>query len=245
MPNRFWHSLQPKPNTDAPRATVGDRLEQFERGQRKLWRLTYGLLSLLTVAFAAASWDTLRSLAQRYELLLVGVVVVVALIMVYAWKRNQEIAELRGLVRGIEQSHTSAPSDQQLDKLFSVIERCIHIAAMSLLTQVAFRSRSTPFRYGILSSRAFHVTSTKAALSESDHSKHDGERKKVIDEHKDDQLQKQKEGKGHWKKELSSNSESAIKADREEIANAGSDIANLQKETSSAMEADHEHAKAK
>ena len=123
MPNRFWHSLQPKPNTDAPRATVGDRLEQFERGQRKLWRLTYGLLSLLTVAFAAASWDTLRSLAQRYELLLVGVVVVVALIMVYAWKRNQEIAELRGLVRGIEQSHTSAPSDQQLDKLFSVIER--------------------------------------------------------------------------------------------------------------------------
>ena len=43
--------------------------------------------------------------------------------MFYAWKRNQEIAELRGLVRGIEQRHTSPPSDQQLDKLFSVIER--------------------------------------------------------------------------------------------------------------------------
>ena len=35
-------------------------------------------------------------------------------------------------------------------------------------------------------------------------------RKKAIDEHKDDQLNKQKEGKGHWKGELSSNSESAV-----------------------------------
>jgi len=108
---------------DAPRTTVSDRLVQFEQGQRKLWRLNYGLLALVTVAFVAASWDALRSFAQRYEVLLVGVVIVVAVFMIYAWKRNQEISELRGLVRGIEQRDTSAPSDQQLDKLFSVIER--------------------------------------------------------------------------------------------------------------------------
>jgi PAS domain S-box-containing protein len=109
--------------TDAPRATVGDRLAQFEQGQRKLWRLNYGLLALVTVAFVAASWDVLRSFAQRYEVLLVGILVVVAVFMIYVWKRNQEISELRGLVRGIEQRDTAAPSDQQLDKLFSVIER--------------------------------------------------------------------------------------------------------------------------
>jgi len=74
---------------DAPRTTVGDRLAQFEQGQRKLWRLNYGLLALVTVAFVAASWDALRSLAQRYEVLLVGVLVVVAVFMIYAWKRNQ------------------------------------------------------------------------------------------------------------------------------------------------------------
>src|SRR6266700_5146184 len=111
---------------DAPRTTVGDRLVQFEQGQRKLWRLNYGLLALVTVAFVAASWDALRSFAQRYEVLLVGVVIVVAVFMIYAWKRNQEISELRGLVRGIEQRDTSAPSDQPLDKLFSVIERSQH-----------------------------------------------------------------------------------------------------------------------
>ena len=32
-----------------------------------------------------------------------------------------------------------------------------------------------------------------------------------IDHHKDDQLRKQKEGKGHWKGELASNSESAVR----------------------------------
>src|ERR1700751_561508 len=108
---------------DAPRTTVADRLAQFEQGQRKLWRLNYGLLALVTIAFVAASWDALRSFAQRYEVLLLGVLVAVGVFMIYAWKRNQEISELRGLVRGIEQRDTAAPSDQQLDKLFSVIER--------------------------------------------------------------------------------------------------------------------------
>ncbi|KAL9629136.1 MAG: hypothetical protein Q9164_007006 [Protoblastenia rupestris] len=71
----------------------------------------------------------------------------------------------------------------------------------------------------------------------------DDVRKKAIDEHKNDQLDKQKEGKGHWKRELSSNSESAIKADREEITNAEDDIAKLQKQTSGTMEEDHEQGK--
>ena len=38
-------------------------------------------------------------------------------------------------------------------------------------------------------------------------------------------------------------SELQIKADREEIKHAGHDIENLQKQTSEAMEEDHEHGK--
>jgi len=102
---------------------VSDRLAQFEERQRHLWRITYLLLGLLTVAYVTVSWETIRSLAERYEALLVGLVALVALFIVYAWKRNKEIAELRGLVRGIEQHAASPPSDNQLDKLFSVIER--------------------------------------------------------------------------------------------------------------------------
>jgi two-component system NtrC family sensor kinase len=111
---------------DTPRATVGDRLAQFEQSQRQLWRLTYFLLGLFAIAYVAVSWDAIRSFARRFDYLLVagpGLILLVALFIIYVWKRNKEMAELRGLVRGIEQRGTAAPSDQQLDKLFSVIER--------------------------------------------------------------------------------------------------------------------------
>ena len=106
-----------------PRISVADRLAQFENRQRQLWRVTYLLLGLLTLAYVTVSWETVRSLAQRYEALLVGLVVLIALFIANAGKRNKEIAELRGLVRGIEQGASAPSSDRQLDKLFSVIER--------------------------------------------------------------------------------------------------------------------------
>ncbi|TKA38702.1 hypothetical protein B0A54_08665 [Friedmanniomyces endolithicus] len=49
--------------------------------------------------------------------------------------------------------------------------------------------------------------------------------------HKQDQLRKQKEGKGQWKGELASESESMIKADRNETENAEEDIEKLQEKT--------------
>lgn len=113
-------------SSDTPRPHVGDRLAEFERRQRQLWRLTYFLLSLLTIAYVAVSWDTIRSFARRFEYLLVAgpaLIILVALFMLFVWKRNKEMSELRGLVRGIEQRDAAPPSDQQLDKLFSVIER--------------------------------------------------------------------------------------------------------------------------
>ncbi|KAL8805372.1 MAG: hypothetical protein Q9223_005252 [Gallowayella weberi] len=110
---------------------------------------------------------------------------------------------------------------------------------MSFLASRALRSfprPSIPRRSIVVvaNTRYIHASTRRAALSESDHSERphsDEERKAKIDHHKDDQLSKQKEGKGHWKKELSSNSEAAIKADREELGNVEEDIANLQKET--------------
>jgi PAS domain S-box-containing protein len=127
MPDLYRQVSQPSGGpSDPPRSSVADRLAQFERRQRQLWRLTYFLLSLLTIAYVAVSWDTVRSFARRFEYLLAAgpiLIFLVAAFIVFVWKRNKEIAELRGLVRGIEQRDTSPPSDQQLDKLFSVIER--------------------------------------------------------------------------------------------------------------------------
>src|SRR6266404_5964704 len=105
------------------RTPVSDRLEQFERRQSDLWRLTFFLLLVLSIVFAVISWDTIRSLAHRYEALPIGLVILVVLFGLYAWKRTQEISEMRGLVRGIEQRDAVPPTERQLDQLFEVISR--------------------------------------------------------------------------------------------------------------------------
>jgi hypothetical protein len=64
---------------------------------------------------------------------------------------------------------------------------------------------------------------------------------KLVDEsydpekHKHDLLAKQKEGKGHWKPELASASEAAVKADR----SGKEDISSLQDRTKATAEETH------
>jgi len=114
----------PANDNGAPKSpAVSERLAQFERRQGELWRLTFFLLLAISVVFAVVSWDTIRSLALRFEALPVGLVILVALFGMYTWKRSQEMSELRGLVKGLEQGHTQAANDREFDKLFAVIER--------------------------------------------------------------------------------------------------------------------------
>jgi two-component system NtrC family sensor kinase len=108
------------------RPAVSDRFEEFEKRQGELWRLTFFLLLVISIVFAAVCWDTIRALASRYAglpALPVGLVILVALFGIYAWKRTQEISELRGLVRGIEQRDAAPSTGKQIDQLFAVIER--------------------------------------------------------------------------------------------------------------------------
>ena len=58
------------------------------------------------------------------------------------------------------------------------------------------------------------------------------------EKHKQDLLTKQKAGKGHWKPELASDSEEAVKADRARDAAGGvkEDISKLQERTKSSAE---------
>lgn len=103
--------------------SVSARLEQFEKRQNELWRVTLFLLLVLAAVFAAVSWETVRSLAHRYEALPFGLVVLVTLFGAHVWKRTQEISELRGLVHGIEQRDAAPPNEKQLDQLFQMISR--------------------------------------------------------------------------------------------------------------------------
>jgi PAS domain S-box-containing protein len=117
------NSAKDSPPGVANRPTISSRLEQFEKSQTELWRLTFFLLVVISIGFAIVSWSTIKSLALRYEPLLPLLFFVVALFIVYAWKRNREISELRGLVHGLEHRDAAPPSDKQIDQLFSVISR--------------------------------------------------------------------------------------------------------------------------
>ncbi|MCJ1335427.1 hypothetical protein MMC09_000697 [Bachmanniomyces sp. S44760] len=90
-------------------------------------------------------------------------------------------------------------------------------------------------------SRPFHSTNTRAALNETDRDRDDVH--KEIDHHTKDQAEKRKEGKGHWKGELASQSEAALKADREEIEASDDSISKLQKETEQYAQDKHDEAK--
>jgi len=106
-----------------PRPGLSSRFEQFEKRQKELWRLTFLVLLVLAVVFAVISWDSIRSLSRHFEALPIGLVVLVLLFSAYMWKKTQEVSELRGLMRGIEQRDAAPPSEKQLDQLFATITR--------------------------------------------------------------------------------------------------------------------------
>lgn len=111
------------PQHEEPGRSATSRFEQFDKRQRELWRLTFLILFVLAIFFAAISWDAVKALPASYEALPIGLVVLVVLFAIYMWRKAQELSELRGLLRGMEQRDASPPSERQMDQLFEVISR--------------------------------------------------------------------------------------------------------------------------
>src|SRR3989440_1039089 len=105
------------------RSVISSRFERFEKRQSELWWLTRGVLFLLALAYAWTSWDSVRSLAHGFEKLPVFLVLLIILFGVYTWKKTQELSEMRGVMRGLEQRDEAPPSEKQLGQLFEIISR--------------------------------------------------------------------------------------------------------------------------
>ena len=106
-----------------PRSAISSRFEKFEKRQSELWWLTRGVLFLLALAYAWTSWDSVGSLAHGFEKLPVFLVLLIILFGIYTWKKTQELSEMRGLMRGLEQRDEAPPSEKQLGQLFEIISR--------------------------------------------------------------------------------------------------------------------------
>jgi PAS domain S-box-containing protein len=100
-----------------------DRLERFEKRQSELWRLTFFVLSIVSLSLAWLSWPMLRASQFRLEAAPIGLLVLIALLGVHLWRKSREMAELKGLVRGIDQKDGQAPSERQMEHLFHMISK--------------------------------------------------------------------------------------------------------------------------
>lgn len=96
---------------------------QYERKEAELWRIVLLFLGLLATGMAGASWEGLRNLPLRLEGIPLGVVVLVGLFAVYVARRRQEINELRGFIRGMQQQSQAPASPDQVEHLLEVITR--------------------------------------------------------------------------------------------------------------------------
>ena len=103
--------------------SLSARFNKYEKRQRELWRLTFFVLFLVSLAFARVSWDTIRSAQFRLEALPIGLVVLVLLLGAYVWRKSQENAELKGLVRGLDARDSAPPSDRTMESLFQMISK--------------------------------------------------------------------------------------------------------------------------
>ena len=95
----------------------------LEREESQLWRWALGFMVLLAVALAALLWERLENIPYSLRAIPIGVLALSILFAVYAYGRQREVSELKGLLRGLQEHVGAAPSEEQLDQLSQVIMR--------------------------------------------------------------------------------------------------------------------------
>ncbi|KAF2772699.1 hypothetical protein EJ03DRAFT_324248 [Teratosphaeria nubilosa] len=111
---------------------------------------------------------------------------------------------------------------------------------MPAIRMSSFACRAPALR-SIGASRSFQ--SCRVLLAGKEDALHNENRPDEAERAKQDQLREQKQGKGQWKDELASNSESIIKADRGDIGSSKESIQELQKESAKVAEREHKEGK--
>ena len=91
--------------------------------ESRIWILAFVVLIALAVGLAVVSSWQGGALSHEWRILPFALVVLVCLFGIYVWSKTAEMAELRGLVRGLEQRDVHPPDLDQLEKLFGMVQR--------------------------------------------------------------------------------------------------------------------------
>lgn len=96
---------------------------RLEGEESQLWRWALGLMVLLAAAVAYLSWQQLEHLPYRLWAIPTGLFVLSVLFAAYAFGRKREVADLKQILKGLEERSGIAPTEEQLDQLGQLISR--------------------------------------------------------------------------------------------------------------------------
>ncbi len=94
----------------------------LEQEEAWLWRIALLFVVLLATGLAAESWERLQNLPYHLGLLAIAVFCVAMAFVGFIYGRRKRVAELRVLVRGLQERAT-APTNEQLDQLGEIIAK--------------------------------------------------------------------------------------------------------------------------
>jgi PAS domain S-box-containing protein len=98
-------------------------LDRLAVHESRIWVLALVVIVALTLGLATISWLQGDNLPRELRILPLALVLLVCLFGAYVWSKTKEMAELRGLVRGLEQRAVHPPDLEQLEKLFGMVQR--------------------------------------------------------------------------------------------------------------------------
>ena len=98
-----------------------EKLQRLQREENRIWRTAVLFLVLLAAGLAATSWQNLTAIPQHLEALPIGTLVLGVLFAVYVTKKRRDIAELQGVVRGLQERDKAPPSEAQLNRLLEAV----------------------------------------------------------------------------------------------------------------------------
>ena len=107
----------------AGRSGTPDHLDRMAIRESRTWILALVVLVALAVGLAVVSSWQGGALSNEWRILPVALVLLVVLFGIYVWSKTAEMAELRGLVRGLEHRDETLPDLDQLEKLFGMVQR--------------------------------------------------------------------------------------------------------------------------
>ncbi len=101
--------------------SLASRLEHLEHQESRLWRISLLFVAMLATGLAAASWEQFSHLALRLRAIPIGTVVMVVLFAVYLAAKRRQMAEMKGMLLGMQKGAEAPASEAQIGHLMEVL----------------------------------------------------------------------------------------------------------------------------